>query len=101
MLLSPLICTTFGKSQIAMETVILIDSKGIRNSKKKEKKSGIWGQKTSVSLGFHVIFKCVLDDACIFACVLLCARILYKYCHVTKCRLIVYLFISTTIKLPN
>lgn len=33
MLLSPLICTTFGKTRIAMETEILIDSEGITNRK--------------------------------------------------------------------
>lgn len=31
MLLSPLICTTFGKALIAMETEILMDSEGITN----------------------------------------------------------------------
>lgn len=49
------------------------------------------GAETSVSLGFYVIFKCVLDDACIFGCVLLLYHTLYKYCHFIKCRFIVFL----------
>lgn len=70
MLLSPLMCTTFGKALIAMETEILMDSEGITNGeivgRRDRKPVFLEDSVSSVSLRMLLgINKC----RCVFVCV--------------------------------